>query len=272
MIGFVPVTEGEVLYQTLVEQFVDDGKQLTSALNVFSTGRFVGRRSAEFSEYYFGIYCFNITARLIKAASAILREPSLHEPLFRGSMLGFLINQFEISEFRYGRNRVNLLVNLAFNAANSSGQAISKTTKERVLAGSIDFSCYICGCELLIQSTVPEQVLQYEHIWPSSFGGSSIVDNLLPACSTCNNKKGALMLWQDAPVSSIILPPNPSQNDLTMITRRAKIAKHRQDLFAFAVKMKITLKAAALQLGAYNFSNVSSVDSDDSADFFTLQF
>lgn len=272
MIGFVPVTQGEILYETLVDQFVDDKKQLTNALEVLRSGEFVGRRSAEFSDYYFGLYCFNATARLIKAAKYILDEPSLSEPLYRGNMLGFLINQFEISEFRYGRAKVNLLVNLAFDAVRSSGQPISRSTKEKVSRETAEINCYICGCELLIASSVATQVVQYEHIWPSSFGGNSIADNLLPACCICNNKKGSMLLWQDGPVHSFILPPNPSENDITMVSRTAKIAKHRRDIFELAIREELTLKGAARKLGHYNFDGMSFVDQDDSADFFTIKF
>ncbi len=271
MIGFATATRGELLYETLVKRFVNGEGNLRNAVGELK-GFSVGGRSEQFSEYFTGIFCFNLTARLLKTARVTLDQAELGEALHHGNMLDFLCNQLNISEFRYRRHDVNLLINLSFDAVRSSKQEISARTKQEVIGGLQQICCYICGREVFQQSVNPEDLVQYEHIWPRSYGGDSSALNLLPACHACNNVKDSMLLWQDGPVHSFILPPYPNANDLTTISRRAKITKHRQHIFELAISRRITLKEAALELGPYDFANIHCDDPADAADFFTFHF
>lgn len=47
------------------------------------------------------------------------------------------------------------------------------------------FTCQYCG------SSVPDVVLELDHIQPFSKGGSNDIDNLLTACTSCNRGKAA---------------------------------------------------------------------------------
>jgi hypothetical protein len=276
MIGFIPSTSGERLYDVLVKKFVNNTSDLHgSFLNLENLD--IGRRKVDFADYYSGIFCFNLTARLIKAAKFIIEQPELEDSLHHGNMLEFLYNQLEINPFSYDRKYVNSLINLSLEAARTSEQNISSSTKGAVIreckALYGNLTCYICGCDVFEKNDDPENlILQYEHIWPRSYGGDSAIYNLLPACSICNNAKDCMLLWQDSHVHSFVLKPNPSLEEKTRITRPAKIAKHRQEIFKFACENKTTLKDAAFEIGPYDFQNVKFTDPDDSSDFFTFHF
>ncbi|WP_078031357.1 HNH endonuclease [Massilia sp. KIM] len=272
MIGFRPVTQGEHLYVRVVDIFVNYDHALTKSIENFRNGSFVGNRSEEFADYFVGLYYFNLTARLVKTAKSILCDPNGNEFTYRSSFLTFLANQCSISEGQFGRANVNLLVNLSFEAALASGQSISNSTKNIVRASVPMLECYICGKSLFVNPVDARDAIEYEHVWPSSYGGDSIAANLLPACSCCNREKGAMMLWQDTWKHSLILPPYPSANDLTEINRPLKIALHRRRIFEYAVQHSLTLKDSALEIGPADFSAFAPMDLTDAADFFTIQF
>jgi hypothetical protein len=271
MIGFKPSTDGEVLYDILVKRFVNNTSGLKdSMLNLQNFD--IGGRKSDFADYYSGIFCFNLTARLIKSAKFLIEQPDIGDALQFGNMLEFLCNQLNISEFSFKKSDVHLLVNLSFEAARSSEQTISNTTKKSLIRDMDEFSCYICGREVFIENEDPKYVMQYEHVWPRSYGGNSSNENLLPACSCCNNAKGSMLLWQDSHVHSFILKPNPSADEITRIPRIAKIAKHRQAIFEYACSKHSTLKEAAVEIGPYDFANIEFSDLNDSSDFFTFHF
>lgn len=58
--------------------------------------------------------------------------------------------------------------------------------------------CSYCGCRLI----APERAAAWQwgavrtvdHVTPKSRGGANSLDNMLPACARCNNRKGAMTL------------------------------------------------------------------------------
>ena len=271
MIGFTPSTDGERLYDLLVREFVNNTSGLKDS--ILSLQNFdIGGRKDEFADYYSGIFCFNLTARLIKAAKFIIEQPEIGDSLHSSNMLDFLCNRLAIYPFSYEQKYVNLLVSLSLDAARTSRQDITGGTKSVVIKEHTELFCYICGRDVFTKHEDSKYLMQYEHIWPRSYGGDSAIYNLLPACSACNNEKGSMLLWQDSHVHSFILKPNPSEDEITRIPRIAKIAKHRQEIFKYACAQGTTLKEAALAIGPYDFLNVKFTDPDDSSDFFTFHF
>ena len=271
MVGFKPSTYGEMLYDILVRKFINDNQDLRSSLLSIENFK-IGGRKENFADYYTGIFCFNMTARVIQSAKFILKEPNLGDNLHHGNMLNFLCTQLNISEFSFKKYDVNRLVNLSFEAARSARQKISNATKNAILCSHEEFHCYICGREIRKAGNEPNDLIQLEHIWPRRFGGDSGIDNLIPACCDCNSDKDSMLLWQDAHIHSFVLKPYPSADDLRKVPRKAKIAKHRQAICEYSCAKELTLKEAAIEIGPYDFSNMRVLDRDDSADFFTLHF
>ena len=50
--------------------------------------------------------------------------------------------------------------------------------------------CYYCGREIISKKRT------LDHMYPRSWGGISIPNNLIPACSACNSRKGSLTRGQ----------------------------------------------------------------------------
>lgn len=229
-----------------------------------------GGRLEQFSEYFLGAYIFNITGRCIKKARRIRGAVDLesrHQP----ELMKFFRTQLEMASFSSDRNLEKLSI-LTFEAADNSGKKISKSTKRSVLGGSDVHDCYICGKRIVDNSDDSEIVLKYEHIWPSTYGGDSVEDNLLPSCLKCNEIKDDMLLWQDGHVHSFILRPDPSEREWKSIKRREKIAKQRLRIFNMASAKKISLKEAAIEVGPFNVDPAALYvfDEDDSVDFFNF--
>lgn len=65
------------------------------------------------------------------------------------------------------------------------------------------FACRYCGKG---PSTHKGTVLEVDHRYPQSKGGSDELDNLVTACFQCNNGKGAHVLERASPVARVALP------------------------------------------------------------------
>jgi len=128
----------------------------------------------------------------------------------------------------------------------------------------------MCGHAVYKDAVIENERLQYEHIWPSGYGGDSIEENILPACSICNNAKEDMILWHTAHIAGFCLKPQPSADELTRVGRKQKIAWFMRRTYENAVRRRITLKESALSLGPIEMSKQDSVDPDDARDFFNL--
>ena len=49
--------------------------------------------------------------------------------------------------------------------------------------------CAYCGCEITIQQ------MQVDHVQPISVAGDDVMENMLPACRSCNYYKSAMPLY-----------------------------------------------------------------------------
>jgi hypothetical protein len=186
---------------------------------------------------------------------------------------GLLINYFQktlgIADGLYGFD-LNKLASLVFEAVNTSGKKISTRTKNDVRRGLDSLVCYICGAVVLEKTEDVHSKIEYEHLWPSSYGGESISDNLLPSCPACNRKKKDLLLWQDTHIHSFILSPAPSVEEWKRIERSQKIAKHRSYIFDLACEKGLSLKEAAVEIGPLDLNSLYVTDDDDAVDFFNF--
>ena len=61
---------------------------------------------------------------------------------------------------------------------------LSKTERREVFQ-KMRGRCAYCGCELKIRE------MQVDHVHPLSRGGADTLDNMLPACRSCNHRKGS---------------------------------------------------------------------------------
>jgi len=265
--AFIPTTTGEHLFQVIIRDHIG----LSSLVHLQASPLLrVGGRTDDLSEYFVGVSALNILARVVKKAERVRSDEQ--ETLHQSSLVSYIQKTLGIPHVS-GSDAVDRLASLSLKAAADSKRAIRDAVKNAVLNGQRELACYICG-GLLTKSNdaLPENKIEYEHLWPSSFGGNSIPDNLLPACGTCNRAKGHMMLWQSAHVSSFVLKPSPSEEEWKTIRRNEKIAKHAQAIFGHACHNKTSLKQAALALGPIGMTSVYSADAEDAIDFFNFEF
>jgi hypothetical protein len=83
--------------------------------------------------------------------------------------------------------------------------------------------CYMCGRQLTQKGDDVDRAT-VEHLWPLSLGGSSVEDNLIPACRKCNAGRENSVTWAWGPVSGTdykndggIHPAMPLRISLAMV-------------------------------------------------------
>lgn len=265
MSGHHPSTNGEILYKYIQEKALSMNGP--SELERLSTLQ-VGGRSKEHAEYFFGYACASIFSRLIKKAEKTLDEgrPSSEKVISR-----YIEETLEIVILTQERTSSRMAA-LAISAVESSHKNIPSSVIKAVNGERMRQSCYICGNYLQKGAIDPTVSLEYEHIWPSSYGGDSTAENILPACQRCNKAKGDMILWHTAHIGSFCLKPNPSPDELTRVKRPLLVAAHMKKIFLHATLNRTSLKNSALQIGPISLDRHKTPYPDDARDFFNFEY
>ena len=74
------------------------------------------------------------------------------------------------------------------NLRNRHKKKIKKITWKQTILDKTGGFCFYCGTELTLESVT------VDHIIPILYGGGNDLDNLVPACVSCNNLKGVMSL------------------------------------------------------------------------------
>lgn len=140
---------------------------------------------------------------------------------------------------------------LVVEATRVSGRDISSATRKKVLRGMGTITCYLCGHELSpTAADGDEAFLGIDHIWPSSMGGENFEENALPACRTCQVRKGDGASWEWISVHNLVWSAAPSEATTSKMPRETRIARHVLRATEVATANRCTLKEAFLQIGA----------------------
>ncbi len=263
--SFRAVTTGETLFKFILREVYP----ASSVADIQSLGVLtVGGRSDFFSEYFLGLNAMNILARCVKKAERI--RGIENETAHHNGMVAYL--QQSLGMAKHNDDTVDQLARLSLLAASDSKRKIKDSVKRNIRNGRSEVHCYLCGGMCHHNASDPMDGIEYEHIWASSFGGNSIVENLLPACATCNREKKDMLLWHTGHLFSFVLKPDPSSDELTAITRKAKIAAQMRRIFSKACDEEISLKEAAESLGPVNMSSIYAIDGRDAVDFSNFEF
>lgn len=263
---FKPATAGEHLFSYIANNLI--GKKSISQIYELDALQ-VGGRQQELSNYYTGILAANILTRCIKKAKRVVSLID-DEREHQKQIIQYFQRSLEIPRSPSGVD-LNRLAALTLEAEKKSRKDIIASVRSQFSTIKTHY-CYICGATVHEKSIVSQDRMELEHIWPQSFGGDSIVENLLPACPTCNRQKSDMLLWQNAHIHSFTLKPGPSPQELNNIQTTIRIAQHRRKIFEYANAYKTTLKDAALTIGSVDLSDIHSIDSDDAVDFFNFEF
>ena len=175
---------------------------------------------------------------------------------------------------------------LALEAAAASSEAnrrIKPAVRQEVLKpyrGVV--TCYSCNGDLDVEAqktvvvgekeTDNRLYLDLDHLWPHSYGGDSVAENLLPCCVFCNRAKGDSASWEWVALQALL--PEASFEithlDDKHTSRGEKIALHMRAAFEYARTNGTTLKDAYKSIGPRQ-PQVMLVDSSDTPDFFNLR-
>lgn len=263
---FKPVTAGEYLFSYIISNLI--GRRGISQIYELDALQ-IGGRQEELSSYYTGILAANILSRSIKKAKRIVSLIN-DEREHQKQIVQYFQRTLEIPKSPSGVD-LDRLAALTLEAEKKSRKDIISSVRSQFSTIKVHY-CYICGGPVFERPLGTQERMQLEHIWPQSFGGDSIAENLLPACATCNGYKSDMLLWQTAHVHSFTLKPEPSPQELNNIKTTLRIAQHRRKIFEYANANRTTLKDAALMVGSANLGDISSIDSDDAVDFFNFEF
>lgn len=266
LFDFAPQTSGEHFF-LLVLRDLYGSKSLAhmQALPILN----IGGRTDQLSEYFLGLSASNVFARTLKKAERVRAIDN--EALHHASLVEFIQRTLGIA--RHPENDlIDRLASAALQAAADSKRKIKDSVKNAVCNGRRELACYICGGILLRRSTDPVTTIEFEHLWPASYGGNSIEENLLPACMHCNKAKDDMLLWYTAHITSFVLKPQPSEEELKSISRREKVAQYTRSIYSRACNDKCSLKEAALAIGPVGMTSIYADDNDDAMDFFNFGF
>lgn len=226
----------------------------------------IGGRSDFFTDYYAGVFASNLMMRCIKKAKWI--DDNESEEKHKKLLITYFQTVLEMPRNSLGGS-FDQFANLVIDAYKSSKKGIKPAVKNQ-FKKKPDF-CYICSTSI-DDSQGANKNYELEHIWPQSYGGDSIEENLLPACTHCNRAKSHMLLWQNAAIHSFALKPMADNGELISIQKPERIARHRQKIFQYACDNKTTLKDAALAVGSVSLTDLRYIDRDDSIDFSNFDF
>ena len=257
------ITAGEALYQRLREWLLRHQSEQDSHTWI-ATLRF----SAEWSEFFEQAMAMSLTGRVVRAGRGLQKLHNVDQKLFEREFRSYLNEELGAS-----KDDLNVFVRMGVEGVSASQKSISNGTAKRmrVWAQEAHSYCYICGCTLdFMAGAQGAEGYSLEHIWPRSFGGDSITENLLPACRACNGeRKQDFATWALTSIQSVNLNMNPSVGELRRIEGPIKYALHQRAALDFAVKNSLTLKEALMKLGTW--TDVSVLDTNDVGHFFNLR-
>ncbi len=261
------VTAGERLFyhvQTSLLKGVDWDR--------LSAGLLPTGRSDELTTLFYEIAVANTTCRLVQAARSLRINAEGNNRITDDAAYIRDLKLFLREKMLIPSETISQTLGLSIEAAKAAASHISNRTRSVFVrnANNKSSQCYMCGCTLQFGSGKKEHQFELEHIWPNSFGGDSLEDNLLPVCHGCNKHKGSLATWGMAGVQSLIHGIDPSEEALKVKGDVAFALHYHAARRLLSRNPQNTLKWAMVRLGPRQ-QTARVVDRFQLADFFNLE-
>lgn len=261
----------------MIDKVATDGERLCNFINHRLLGSVpwdtlaealqpTGRHSA-LVDFYRQITAVGLTGRLVAAGKSLQKTLTLYEPTFKREF-SILLRDYVGIPTRLQDEAYRV----AFRAVEASLEKVKDSTLNqiRTFAMRTHPNCYMCGAVMDFIDENNHVYYTCEHIWPQAYGGNGIVENLLPACYSCNNlKKQHFATWVMPAVQSLVLGLSPAESKLQEIDGSFKFALHYRAAQELAIKQRVTLKDAFLRLGPWQ--DVRVRDENDIVDVFNLE-
>lgn len=255
-------TDGERLCQFVNHRLLVGAPwgALGSALE--STGR-----HADLVEFYRQVTAVALTGRVVSAGISLSQTAGTQDPSFKKEFT-------ELSREYIGipNGLLNEFFRFSYRAVEAALEPLKNSVRNQIeqYARRVHPNCYMCGASLRFDEQETHSSYTCEHVWPRSYGGNSIVENLLPACRSCNSlKKASFATWVMPAIQSLVLGLSPADDKLQEIHGSFKFAIHYRAAQRLAIAGHMTLKSAFLRLGPWQ--DVRIRDSSDIVDVFNLE-
>ncbi|HEL3010599.1 MULTISPECIES: HNH endonuclease [Stenotrophomonas] len=209
-----PMTHGEDLFLLLHERVhhAFAGRELASELGFLIS-------SADFMDYMKMSASIEFFMRCVRDARLVLSRTQGSTPVSLAESVGMLI------DLPPGLSRERRFQELLWHVAENNGRRNASEELQREVMLKLRSICYMCGRQVSKGGRNGHPVRTIEHIWPHTFGGQTIPENLLPACDSCNRRKGHAFSWTTGPVLSTLVHANEKiNNELRMSLGLAKVA------------------------------------------------
>ena len=271
------VTDGERLCTFVKRSVIDNDVWPSVTLALTATGR-----DEEWTLFVQEVVSTQLTGRLVTAGRSIAEElggkTTILDRQFSQRMRDLIKETTRDGlEDRKVRDRV-------FDLTASAVLATYGTLTEaddRVIRKETDDlpRCFLCNRQLVmvqgnavkdLSESERELAVEFEHIWPRSFGGNTVADNLAMACNGCNRRKSNFANWAMADAHSLVLGWNPSDTALEKISGWRRFAMASWKAHQLAEHDSLTLKQAYRQLTRLVLNRPRVLRIVDSVDFFNL--
>lgn len=224
-----------------------------------------GRR--EFASYIKGALSVHALRRLLRFWDAE-REFMPNESRYVGT-----ISKFVRTEVFPGIDTglAGELARAVVAAHDASNKPVARGLQKKIVRENPRPQCYLCQRTLDAKaSSDKKEYLTLEHLWPTSVGGDSVEENLLPACQDCQQVTKDTMSWEWFNIHNLVLPTRPSEEALRFVVKRARYARHYLYAIQICNARNITLKEAFLELGPIKPS-LTYIDTGLPVTFFDLK-
>ncbi|MFO0760065.1 MAG: hypothetical protein U0359_26515 [Byssovorax sp.] len=212
------VTAGEKLFVLIRDKIVSRELAMPKMQDVLQNVS----GSPGFPAYIWGAITVHAVRRLMRYSND--EKSNVSEDLY-----GKKIYRFVTGEMFPGLDRdlTGQITRAVMQAENASSRPIPPSVKKDVLQRGGALRCYLCSRPLdpAVKRDSPD-FLTLEHLWPSSIGGDSIEENLLPACKKCQIDKADGLSWEWFNVHNLMLPSSPDEEALKAVPWSARIARH----------------------------------------------
>jgi hypothetical protein len=257
----VPATAGErlcVVLSTLMAAATDWRRLEQSLMPI--------RGTADYIELFQEMFVVQLACQLTAAGVSVAKTYSCDDSLFEGEIRSVIM------ELGFPYRELGVIARAV--TASTRAALHDFTLKEKAAARDSAMRrsepCYMCGVKIDYQQVGPGYGhFSLEHVWPRAFGGDSILENALPACQSCNNKKNSFATWGMVGIQALVLGIAPAPESLREIDKTFKYAMHYRQARRLASTKRISMKDAFLKLGPWCEPEV--VETSLPATFFNLQ-
>jgi hypothetical protein len=227
---------------------------------LISTGR--GERWTEAVQ---DMAVLHLVRRLIAAASKIVGSRPEWDLVADSDIKQMIVDTMVVDYFLVNDIHARLVPAVA-----AARREISSGTRKQLKAESQRDApwCYLCGAELEDAAADSPVFFTLDHVWPQAYGGDSDYDNLLPACQSCNHRKGHAASWSLYPIQALVHGYQLTAEDIANLPKEMRFAVLTRAAMDTAVADRLSLKEAFVSLGRPDLPTV--VDESTSVDVFNL--